>query len=75
MKRHNDGDWMPYRGCFVSSSIVKIVSCLANSIFCSYTYADKTSIEVCIPSYWLQLFMHKFIDGLALSQKKWKPFF
>ena len=27
-------------------------------------YADKTSIEVCICSYWLQLF-----DGLALSLK------
>ena len=32
-------------------------------------YADKTSIEVCICSYWLQIFMHKFRDGLARSLK------
>ena len=31
------------------------------------TYADKTSIEICICSYWLQLFMNKFGEGLALS--------
>ena len=32
-------------------------------------YADKTSIEVCICSHWLQFFMHKFRDGLARSLK------
>ena len=69
MKCHNDGNWMSYRGCLLVAAIVKIVSCLANSIFCTYTYADKTSIEVCIPSYWLQLFMHTFRDGLARSLK------
>ena len=30
---------------------------------------DKTSIEVCISLYWLQLFMHEFRDGLTLSLK------
>ena len=67
MKCHNDSDWMPYHECLLVVAFVKIVSCLANSIFCTYTYADKTSIEVCISSYWLQLFMHKFRDGLARS--------
>ena len=33
---------------FVGAAFVKIVSCLANSIFLSYTNADKTSIEDCI---------------------------
>ena len=28
-------------------------------------YADKTFTEVCICSYWLQLFMHEVSDGLA----------
>ena len=57
----NDGDWMPYRGCLLVAALVKMVF--------SYTYADKTSIEVCISSYWLQLFMHKFRDGLIHSLK------
>ena len=33
---------MPYRGCLLVAAFIKIVSYLANSIFCSYTYADKT---------------------------------
>ena len=33
VKRHNDDDWMPYRGCLLVAAFVKIVSCLANSIF------------------------------------------
>ena len=68
VKRHNDGDWMPYRGCLLVAAFVKIVSCLANSIFCGYTYADKTYIEVFISSYWLQLFMHKFRLACSISQ-------
>ena len=51
------------------AAFVKIVSCSVNSnFFCSYTYGDKTSIEVCISLYWLQLLMCKFRDGLSLSQ-------
>ena len=49
------------------AGFVKMVSCLENIIFCFYTYADKTSIEVHISSYWLLLFMHNFRDGLTLS--------
>ena len=37
---HNDGDWMPYSGCLLVAAFLKIVSCLANSIF-FFTYADK----------------------------------
>ena len=33
MKRHNDGDWMPYHGCLQAATFVKIVICLENSIF------------------------------------------
>ena len=73
MKHHNDGHWMPYCGCLLVAVFVKIVSCLVNSIFCSYTYADETSIEALYLFTWLQLFMHKFRDGLALL--KWKPLF
>ena len=50
------------------AAFVKMVSCYANSIFV-LIYADKTSIEVCISSYWLQIFMHKFKDGLTHSLK------
>ena len=46
MKRYNDGDRMPYHGCLLVAAFVKMVSCLANSIFCTHTYADNTSIEV-----------------------------
>ena len=42
MKRHNDDDWMPYCGRLLVAAFVKMVSCLANSIVCIYTYADKT---------------------------------
>ena len=56
MKHLNDGDWMPYCGCLLLAAFVKIESC-------------KTSIELCISSYWLQLFMHKFRDGLSLPLK------
>ena len=35
--------------------------------------ADKTSIGVCMCSYWLQLFMHKFRDRLAYTLK-WNHF-
>ena len=73
MKRHNDGDCMPYHGCLLVAVFVKIVSCLENIICSSHTYTDKTSNEVCISS-WFQLFMHNLeISSLALS--KWKPFF
>ena len=44
LSAHNDGDWMPYCECLLVAAFVKIVSGLANSIFC--TYANKTSIEV-----------------------------
>ena len=62
---HNVGNWMPYRGYLLVAVFVKILSCLVNNIFCTYTYPDQISIEFCIPSYWLQLFMYKFRDGLT----------
>ena len=36
------------RGSLLVAAFVKIVSCLANSFFFTYTYADKTSIEVSV---------------------------
>ena len=40
---------------------------LANS--CCFLYLYKTCIELYISSYWLQLFIHKFRDGLVRSLK------
>ena len=37
-------------------------------------HADKASIKVCICSYCLKVFMHKFRMG-SLSLSKWKSFF
>ena len=45
MKRLNDGDWMPYHGCLLVAAFVRMASCLVNSLFCIYTYADKTSLK------------------------------
>ena len=59
---------MPYRGCLLVAAFIKIVSRLVNTIFYSYTYVDKTSIEDCISSYWFQLFMHNLETGYSHSQ-------
>ena len=29
----NDSDWIPYHGCLLEAAFVKMVSCLAKSVF------------------------------------------
>ena len=67
MKCCKDCDWMLHCLCLLEAFVI-VVTYLVN-FFLIYTFADKTSIDVCIASYWLQLFMHKFRDGLAFSLK------
>ena len=55
MKRHNDSDWMPYRGCLLVAEFVKMVSCLTISNCC---IKQQSVIFVS---------MHRFRDGLSLS--------
>ena len=67
-------DLLPYNRCLLVAA-VKILSCLANSIFYSYIYADKTSIEVCISSILAPIiYAQIFRDRLARSLKNGSHF-
>ena len=37
MKRHDDGDWMPYRGCLLVAAFVKIGSICLIYMFIAYS--------------------------------------
>ena len=40
-----------------------------NFLYDRPSYADKTSLEICVCPYWLQLFVHKLRNGLVPSLK------